>query len=99
MSQGYQAYSTNPSTNQYPPYGPPPTVVVAMPGGNKCPFCGELTGNIPRATCGLVACLWGICLAPWFLFWVPCCVDGCQDHELVCPNCNGVKNVIPATCC
>ena len=98
MSNQYNAFPPPPSPYGYPPQGP---IVVTAVHGNKCPFCGEHSGNVVRATCGCVGCAWGVCLlftVP-ILFWLPCCIDGCMDHEMVCPNCNGVKNVIPANCC
>lgn len=97
-----------PQQPQYPPYGMPPpqgpTIIHINnddDDGTLCPICGVKTSHIPRRKVGAVACAWGFCLlfTTAFLFWLPCCMDGCKDVELVCVKCQSVKNTLPANCC
>lgn len=69
-------------------------------GGTNCPSCGHETGNLPRKKVGCVAISWCVCM----LFttgccWIPLCMDGCKDTELVCVKCQTVKSKIEANCC
>ncbi len=82
---------------------PGPTVIniSKQPDGTKCPFCGQTSENRARKSAGCTTYSWCICLAltatPFF--WIPFCVDGCKDVELVCEKCGQTKNTIKANCC
>jgi hypothetical protein len=65
--------------------GPTIINITKKEGGTKCPFCGETTESRPRKSAGCVTWCWCIFLGP--LFFVPFCVDGCKDTELVCEKC------------
>ena len=71
------------------------------PDGTACQFCGTNTAQIVRKTVGCVAIAWGCCLFYFTmcLCFLPCCMDGCKDSELVCVKCQQVKTTIPANCC
>lgn len=69
--------------------------------GTLCQMCGKKTTHIARKKMGCVAWGWVCCLL-WttgFFCWLPCCMDGCKDTELVCVSCNNVKTNIQANCC
>lgn len=100
---GMQMYPGPPPIQMQPVpfhHGAPPVIINNM-GGTKCQFCGGVTENVQRKSCGCVATTWGVGLFLFFfpLFWLPCCIDGCKDTQFVCSNCRNVKNTIPATCC
>ena len=110
---GQQPYG-QPGYGQPPPpnYGhmPPPNYGQQGPtiihvnnddDGTPCQFCGGNTDHVCRRTIGCVAIAWGCCLFYFtgFLCFLPCCIDGCKDVELVCIKCQNVKNTIPANCC
>lgn len=69
--------------------------------GTPCPYCGTKTSHITRRKVGCVAIAWGFCLffTTGFLCCLPCCMDGCQDVQLICVKCQSVKSTIPANCC
>jgi len=92
---------------QQPPMQQGPTIIkIDSRNGNggdgsPCQFCGTSTGQIIRKKVGCVAIAWGICLF-WFtgvLCFIPCCMNGCKDSELICVKCQQVKNTIPASLC
>lgn len=87
-----------------PPQQTGPTIITL--GGNNdngtpCQFCGTNTNQIIRRKVGCVAIMWGVCLfvSTGFLCCLPCCLDNCKDTELVCVQCQQIKNTIPANCC
>lgn len=70
--------------------------------GTPCQFCGAKTSHITRRKVGCVAISWSVCLfltTTVLCCWIPCCMDGCKDVELVCVKCQSVKGTIPANCC
>jgi hypothetical protein len=86
-----------------PAPAPGPTIVTInnRQDGTKCPYCGEVSENRTRKSAGCATWGWCVCLsftAPPF-FFIPFCVDGCKDVELVCEKCGQVKNTIKANCC
>ena len=108
---GFQQPVFQPAFQQPPPqqfgFHPPPqqgpTVIHINndnDDGTPCQFCGSKTSHITRRKVGCVAIAWGFCLlVTGVCWWLPCCMDGCKDVELVCVKCQSVKGVIPANCC
>lgn len=87
-----------------PPPAMGPTIIQINDNdddGTPCQYCGTKTSHITRRKVGCVAIGWCFCLlvTTGFLFWLPCCMDGCKDVELVCVKCQSVKNTISANCC
>lgn len=87
-NQGFQ-----PNNQGYSPNGPN--------GQLHCPFCGRWTDTFPKKVAGGVTYIW--CFALFLLTGIFCCipfcVDGCQDTNMVCVVCQGVKARIEANCC
>ena len=79
-NQGFQ-----PNNQGFAPNGPN--------GQLHCPFCGRWTESFPKKVAGGVTYIW--CFALFLLTGVFCCipfcVDGCQDTQMVCVICQGVK--------
>lgn len=80
-------------------YVPISLTVHAPTDGTPCPRCGRNTGIIPRKVIGTVAIIWCVITSLCGFCLVPLLSDGCKDTELVCPNCNTTKSVVPANCC
>lgn len=83
------------------PQGPTIINITNREEGTKCPFCGEHSENRMRKSAGCVAWCWCVTLAFTLppLFFLPFCIDGCKDVELVCEKCSQTKNTIKANCC
>lgn len=107
---GFQQPMMQQPMMQQPVFMPPPQMRQAGPtvinitkreDGTKCPFCGEYSENRTRKSMGCVTWCWCLTLAFTVppLFFIPLCVDGCKDVELVCEKCGEVKNTIKANCC
>lgn len=84
-----------------PPQGPTIVTISNRQEGTKCPYCGQQSENRTRKSAGCATWGWCVCLAFTVppLFFIPFCVDGCKDVELVCEKCGQVKNTIKANCC
>lgn len=71
------------------------------PNGLHCHFCGCWTESFPKKVAGGVTYIW--CFALFLLTGIFCCipfcVDSCQDTNMVCVVCQGVKARIEANCC
>jgi hypothetical protein len=89
-------------TYMQPPPQQGPTIIKIDDNKNEgtpCKFCGTNTSQIVKKKMGCVAVVWCICLFGVALCFLPCCMDGCKDSDLVCIKCQQVKNTIPANCC
>ena len=66
-----------------------------------CRMCGYDGLSTWRESAGCAAYSWCTCM---FFFtgvfcWIPFCIDGCYDTEVICSRCAHVKTRIPADCC
>ena len=91
--------------NQYPaPINQQfPVLAYGLPmHKTMCVYCRRDTDSFPKKIPGGVTWMWcfGLFLFTGVFCCVPFCVDGCQDTQVVCVNCQGVKTTVePNTCC
>jgi hypothetical protein len=73
----------------------------AINSDSQCPICEKPGVGVPRYRMDGAA--WGWCCGLFwttYLFWlIPVFSNSCNDIELLCDKCGGVKNVTPGKCC
>ncbi|CAJ0598320.1 unnamed protein product [Cylicocyclus nassatus] len=95
-------YSTmeQPGNSSFPGPPPNPAFVTITFGGDAvcmvCPHCNQqiITRISPRpGAFAYFLCVIMILFGCWLCCFIPFCIEGCQDTEHRCPNCDRVLGI------
>ena len=66
-----------------------------------CPGCKKSYSSFQREQIGKAAISWGtvLFLTTGICCWIPCVINDCKDHEIVCSNCSYIRQRVPSHIC
>lgn len=98
-----QALPNQPIAQPYNYYPPPQPIVPGqfLPPLSPCHFCQQNTNNYLKKIPGGVTWMWclGLFIFTGICCCLPFCIDGCQDIQMLCANCHGVKGTWESSGC
>lgn len=83
--------------NQVPSQSPQMMFIQAGPArGPVCNSCRTNASVVTRSKAGCAVLGWCTCLLCFtgLCCWIPCVIDDCYDHEMICANCMVVRGYI-----